>query len=73
MSNNHEDVPKDTTHSSVVQQANPPKTETGTCTEKQIETNDITVKEYEKPSYIHGAKDTVAGTIKVIAKKQNRW
>ncbi|CAG8454444.1 9609_t:CDS:2 [Paraglomus brasilianum] len=64
MSNTHEDVLKDTTHPPIVQHRDPPNSETGTCTEKQIQADNIKIKEYEKPSYIHGAKDALTGTVK---------
>ncbi|CAI2183289.1 9759_t:CDS:2 [Funneliformis geosporum] len=38
--------------------------DTGTCTEKEETTGGDKIKEYEKPSYIHGAKDSVAGSLK---------
>ena len=74
MSNTHEDVLKDTTHPPIVQHRDPPNSETGTCTEELLQGDNIKVKEYEKPSYIHGAKDALAGTVKVIklAKKDDQ-
>ncbi|CAG8640909.1 7478_t:CDS:2 [Funneliformis caledonium] len=39
--------------------------DTGSCDEvKKETTGDDTIKEYEKPSYVHGAKDSVAGSLK---------
>ncbi|CAG8670113.1 4108_t:CDS:2, partial [Paraglomus occultum] len=64
MSNIHEDVLKDTTHPPTVQHKNPPNSETGTCSEKLVQVDNAKIKEYEKPSYIHGAKDALTGTVK---------
>jgi hypothetical protein len=42
------------------------RTETATCreTEQEIPGQGKT-REYEKPSYLHGTKDTIAGSLKV--------
>jgi hypothetical protein len=53
-----------------VKEKNPNKgnqNETGTCIETEKELHDQgKTREYEKPSFLHGTENTVAGSLKVI-------
>ena len=43
------------------------QTKTGTCKETEKEVSGIgKTREYEKPSYTHGTKDDIVGSLKVI-------